>query len=250
MQNVAGHGVSLFLFQFVIANKGVSFVLNEAIAEDLYPESETTLTPLVHACCETLLRYQHQCPTEVIMDGNILHDGDFEVMLSPGLGRRFHPEEKKRLFSDAHEIAKLLLEVMDKRTLEMEQGRYPGPQPVLSTISRTGGLSQELEALGKKQREATINQGQHNSHSVPLTPQDLPYGVKARDSYDHRGHCMMFEHETIGVIGKVVLVDEGSTCRVLAELSKEDMALFDAKKSVLEDIITIIERAMNRNQGN
>ncbi|MFA0330558.1 MULTISPECIES: hypothetical protein [Vibrio] len=63
------------------------------------------------------------------MDGNLLVDGDFEVMLSPGLGRHFILEEKKNLFSDAHEIAKLLMDVMDRRTIEIDSGEYLGPQP-------------------------------------------------------------------------------------------------------------------------
>jgi len=39
------------------------------------------------------------------MDGNFLKSGEFEVMLSKGLGRHFAEDEKARLFQDAKHIA-------------------------------------------------------------------------------------------------------------------------------------------------
>jgi len=45
------------------------------------------------------------------MDGNILATGEFEVMLSKGLGRHFADEEKQQLFQDAKTIADLLVAV-------------------------------------------------------------------------------------------------------------------------------------------
>src|SRR4029434_8886021 len=59
VKNIAGNAVSLFLFRFVLRGNGIDFVLNEAIAADMYPDVEEKITPLVHACCETLLRYRH-----------------------------------------------------------------------------------------------------------------------------------------------------------------------------------------------
>jgi hypothetical protein len=59
VKNVAGNAVSLFLFRFEFSGNGINFVVNEAIAADLYPEVDEQLQPLAHACCETLLRYKH-----------------------------------------------------------------------------------------------------------------------------------------------------------------------------------------------
>jgi hypothetical protein len=38
-----------------------------------------------------------------------------------------------------------------------------------------------------------------------LRPEDLPPGVRASRGYDHRGHCVIFEHKTLGELGKIVL---------------------------------------------
>ena len=38
MKSLAGNNVSMFLFQFVLRKHAISFVLNESIAEDMYPE--------------------------------------------------------------------------------------------------------------------------------------------------------------------------------------------------------------------
>lgn len=234
MKNLAGNDISLFLFRFIIRHHGISFVMNEAIAEDLYPDTELKLKPIVHACSETLLRYKDHCNEETIMDGNILVDGDFEVMLATGLGRHFITEEKNNLFSDAHEIAKLLMDVMDKRTVEIESGEYLGPQAVISSISRTGMMNKEFEALGNKQKDINL------LHIPLLTQDELPSGVTAKVSYDHRGHCMVYQHDTLGMIGKIVLID-GFLPQIAAELSKEQSEYFDIKKELMDQIITAIE---------
>ena len=52
------------------------------------------------------------------MSGNFLVTGEFEVMLSKGLGRHFIHQEKERLFQDAKNIADLLGVVMNRRTQE------------------------------------------------------------------------------------------------------------------------------------
>jgi hypothetical protein len=74
---------------------------------------------LVHACCETLLRYKHLSVSDTIMDGNFLATGEFEVMLSKGLGQYFANNEKGRLFQNAKNISDLLAVIMDRRTQEL-----------------------------------------------------------------------------------------------------------------------------------
>lgn len=244
MKNLAGNDVSVFLFRFALRKNAISFVLNEGVAEDLYPDIDAQLQPLVHACCETLLRHKHQCRGDTIMDGNILIDGHFEVMLSTGLGKHFVEREKQNLFNDAHEIAKLLMEVMERRSKELETETYPGPQTVTSTIGRTGVVNQGLEALGKQQQRTEKSTSQNLPGLFPLTPDDLPDDVIAKPSYDHRGHCIAFAHETLGELGKIVLSEVGVETLMEAELSKEKAEHLGKKQKVMEEIIAVIEAGL------
>jgi len=84
LKNIAGNDVSIFLFRFELRGNSIDFVLNEAIAADMYPDIDEKTKPLIHACCETLLRYRHLSVSNTIMDGNFLVTGEFEVMLSRG----------------------------------------------------------------------------------------------------------------------------------------------------------------------
>ena len=114
LRNIAGNDVSIFLFRFEQNPRGIDFVLNEAIAGDMQTDIDAKLAPLVDACGRTLMRHKHQCIGNIIMDGNILTTGQFEVMLSTGLGRFFEENEKARLFKNAKSIADLLSEVMER----------------------------------------------------------------------------------------------------------------------------------------
>lgn len=118
LKNIAGNDVSIFLFRFELRGNGIDFVLNEAIAADMYQDVDEKMKPIVHACCETLLRYRDLSVSNTIMDGNILATGEFEVMLSKGLGRHFAQAEKERLFQNAKNISDLLGVVMDRSTHE------------------------------------------------------------------------------------------------------------------------------------
>src|SRR5712692_10713679 len=123
LQNVAGNDVSLFLFRFALRGNGINFVLNKAIAADMYQDVDEKIKPLAHACCETLSRYRRLSVSNTIMDGNILDTGEFEVMLSKGLGRYFVEDEKQQLFQDAKKISDLLVAVMDRKTKELKGGK-------------------------------------------------------------------------------------------------------------------------------
>ena len=127
IKNLAGNDVSIFLFHFGLSGNGIDFVLNKGIAADMYQDVDEQLKPLAHACCETLLRYRHLSVSNTIMDGNILATGEFEVMLSKGLGRHFANEEKQQLFQDAKTIADLLVEVMERKTQELKEGKQQRP---------------------------------------------------------------------------------------------------------------------------
>ena len=183
MKNVAGNAVSIFLFRFELSSNGINFVLNEAIAADMYPDVDEKLKPLAHACCETLLRYKHLSVSNIIMDGNILATGEFEVMLSKGLGRYFAETEKQQLFQDAKTIADLLVEVMDRRTQEEKEGKYVRPAHKLAPPDPKQ-IQQGLEQLGQgKLLQAELQwlaEGQRVRPGLKqFRPEDLPPGVSA-----------------------------------------------------------------------
>src|SRR6266446_2946532 len=210
VKNVAGNTVSIFLFRFELRGNGIDFVVNEAIAADMYPDLDEKLKPLAHACCETLLRYRHLSVSTTIMDGNILTTGEFEVMLSKGLGRHFAADEKQQLFQDAKTIADLLVEVMDRRTQEEKEGRdvRPAHTPAPPDPKQ---IQQGLEQLGHAKRlQAEVQWMREGQRVKPglrqLRPEDLPPGVTAARGYDHRGYCTIFEHETLGELGKIVIM--------------------------------------------
>ena len=250
MKNLAGHDVHIFLYKFVLLPNGISFVLNESIAEDMYHDIDKAMQPYIHACGETLFRYRAFCPGETIMDGNILTDGCFEVMLSKGLGVRIVDHEKQALFDDANEIAFLLMDVMDKRTKEEQQGTYPGPQKVVNKIQPIRATSEGLEALGEKRQildELLHGAASRNPGVKRLRPEDLPDGIVAQRGYDHRGHCVAFEHNEFGELGKIVLIPiAANKMQMQADLTKGDPNSLKVRKALFEDVIAIVSAGMER----
>ena len=51
VKNVAGNDVSLFLFRFELSGNGINFVLNEAIAADMYQDVDEKLKPHSPGLC-------------------------------------------------------------------------------------------------------------------------------------------------------------------------------------------------------
>ena len=151
VKNLAGNDVSIFLFRFELSSNGITFVLNQAIAADMYQDVDEKIKPLAHACCETLSRNRYLSVSNTIMDGNILDTGEFEVMLSKGLGRHFAETEKQQLFQDAKSIADLLIAVMDRRTKEEKEGLKQRQPPVQYPQNPTN-IKKGLEELGKAKR--------------------------------------------------------------------------------------------------
>jgi hypothetical protein len=156
-----------------------------------------------------LLRYRHLSVSNTIMDGNILATGAFEVMLSKGLGRHFAETEKQQLFQDAKTIADLLVAVMERKTQELKEGKQQRPSHMRSA-QRPKKIKKGLEELGHAKRLQAewqwLAEGQQVRPGLKqLRPEDLPPGVRASRGYDHRGHCLIFEHNTLGELGKIVL---------------------------------------------
>jgi hypothetical protein len=256
LKNIAGNDVSIFLFRFEVIGNGIDFVVNQAIAADMYPDVDEKLKPLAHTCCETLLRYRHLSVSNTMMDGNILVTGEFEVMLSKGLGRHFADDEKQQLFQDAKTMADLLVAVMDRKTQELKEGKQQRPSHMRSA-QRPKKIKKGLEKLGQAKRLQTewqwLAEGQQVRPGLKqLRPEDLPPGVSAARGYDHRGHCLTFEHNTLGELGKIVLIKIREGRMLLqAELYKgpDDMPspLLEKKKHVFEQIVTTINNHFDEN---
>jgi hypothetical protein len=256
VKNLAGNDVSIFLFRFELIGNGINFVLNKEIAADMYPDVDAQLKPLAHACCETLLRYGHLSVSHIIMDGNILDTGEFEVMLSKGLGRHFAADEKQQLFQDAKTMADLLVEVMDRKTQELKEGKDVRPSHTPAPPDPKQ-IQQGLEQLGHAKRlQAEVQWMREGQRVKPglrqLRPEDLPPGVRAARGYDHRGHCTIFEHETLGALGKIVLINmrDGKTL-LQAELCKgpggEESPLVTQKKHVFEQVVAMVHTCFDKN---
>ena len=249
LKNIAGNEVSIFLYRFELRGNGIDFVLNEAIAEDMYPDIDEKMKPLVHACCETLLRYKPLSSSNTIMDGNFLVTGEFEVMLSKGLGRHFAQDEKERLFQDAKTISDLLGEVMDRRSQEMKKGKQPNITPIEHKLNSTK-IKNGLEELGKaKFRQAELQwlaEGQTIRPGLKqLHPDDLPPDVTASRGYDHRGLCYVFDHKKFGELGRIVLIKVGEQKMLIqADLyigqENKASAIAKKKKEIFEKVVTTV----------
>ena len=250
MKNIAGNDVAVFLFRFELSEGNrIDFVVNEAIAEDMYPDIDEKMKPLVHACCETLLRYRHLSVSHTIMDGNFLVTGEFEVMLSKGLGIHFAPAEKQRLFQDAKLIADLLGEVMERRTQAMKKGKHHIPQ-LIGQTPNPKKIKKGLEELGNARLQEDelrwIAEGQQIRPGLkPLRPDDLPRDVTASRGYDHRGLCYVFEHKKYGELGRIVMIKAGEQKMLMQSdlcigQEKPDSALAKKKRVLFEEVIATV----------
>jgi hypothetical protein len=256
LKNIAGNEVSIFLYRFELRGNSIDFVLNESIAEDMYPEIDEKMKPLVHVCCETLLRYRHLSVSNTIMDGNFLVTGEFEVMLSKGLGIHFAHDEKQRLFQDAKSISDLLGEVMDRRTQEMKKGKQQTPHPIDNTPD-PGKIKKGLEQLGNarllEDELRWIAEGQQIRPGLKqLRPDDLPRDVTASRGYDHRGLCYVFEHKKYGELGRIVMIKAGEQKMLMqADLylgqEKQESIIAKKKKEIFEKVVTTVNAGFNCN---
>ena len=246
MKNLAGNEVAIFMYRFVFKKNGIQFVLNESLAEDMYPDIEARIEPLVQACGDTLLRYRDLCQGDIIMDGNILVEGEFEVILSSGLGKYFNEKEKNNLFDDACAIAQLLTELMDRRADEAEKDIVSEAHTVVPKIQRTQSTNEGLEALAN-QREFLDNVSTSNIEGADysrLRVGDLPQGVIVRKGYDHRGYCYAYEHDTLGDIGKIILIEQDGGFHLVAEVCSQPSGTLLKKRKVLEEIYVSMQQGL------
>jgi hypothetical protein len=261
LKNIAGNDASIFLFRFELRGRGIDFVLNEAIAADMYQDVDEEMRPLVHACCETLLRHRDLSVSNTIMDGHFLSSGEFEVMLSKGLGRHFAQDEKERLFQDAKNISDLLATVMDRRTQELKRGKQPNPPPIEHPPNpgktNPRKIKKGLEKLGKtKHHQAKLQWLAEGKQLRPglrqLRPEDLPPDVSASSGYDHRGHCYIFEHKKLGELGRIVLIQVREEAMLMqAELytgpEQQPSTTAKKKKAIFEQVVATVNAGFEKN---
>ena len=257
LKNLAGNDCAIFLFRFELQpGNAISFVINQEIYMDMYEDLNDEIKPLAHACCETLARYRHQSVSTTIMDYNILDTGELEVMLSKGLGKYFPEDEKQQLFNDAHKIAKLLITVMDKRDEELKEGKHQDPF-YKDFSTNPDKVKKGLEELAQAKRNRAelkwLLEGKRVRPGIKqLRPEDLPPGVKAVRGYDHRGHCLIFEHETLGELGRIVLVklaEKQMLVQAYLNMGQEDMKfpLVQKKKKVFGKIVATVNKCFDEN---
>jgi hypothetical protein len=110
----------IFLYRFDKhkTKNGIDFVLNEGIAEDMYPDLELLLRPLVRSMCTFLMDYKNYSKTDTIFSGTILDTNELEVTFSEGLGKYVGAYEKSMVFEQGKLIAEILAKVMDRRSKE------------------------------------------------------------------------------------------------------------------------------------
>ena len=145
---------------------------------------------------------------------------------------------------------------MDRKTQELKEGKQQSP-PHRRSAPRPKRIKKGLEELGQAKRlQAELQwlaEGQRVSQGLKqLRPEDLPPGVRASRGYDHRGHCLIFEHNTLGELGKIVLIKiHDGKMLIQAELNKgqenEDAPLVQKKKQVFEQVVTMVNKTFDKN---
>jgi len=145
---------------------------------------------------------------------------------------------------------------MDRRTKEEKEGKPQKPS-YKRFSQRPKQIKKGLEALGNTKRfKAELQwfaEGQRLTPGLkPLRPEDLPTGVTASRGYDHRGHCLVFEHKTLGELGKIVLIKiREEKMLIQAELYKgqetEKSPLLQKKKNVFEKVVATVDYRFNEN---
>ena len=118
-------------------------------------------------------------------------------------------------------------------------------------------IKKGLEELGQAKRLQAewqwLAEGQQVRPGLQqLQPEDLPPGVSASRGYDHRGHCLIFEHKTLGELGKIVLSNMQDGHMLLqAEIYKgqenEESPLVQKKKDVFGKIVATVNKAFDEN---
>ena len=85
-----------------------------------------------------------------------------------------------------------------------------------------------------------------------LTPQDLPPNVKASRGYDHRGHCYVYAHKTLGELGRILVIktpDDKTLLQAELYTGQENMEspLFKRRKALFGKIVATVNNHFDEN---
>jgi len=85
-----------------------------------------------------------------------------------------------------------------------------------------------------------------------LRPTDLPPGVSTSTGYDHRGHCYVFEHKTLGMLGRIVLsqIREQETLMQSEIYQGQDSpgsTTAKKRKALFEKVVATVQAGLERN---
>ena len=151
----------IFLYRFDKhkTKNGIDFVLNEGIAEDMYPDLELLLRPLVRSVSEFLMSYKDYSKTDTIFSGRIRDTNELEVTFSEGLGKYVGDYEKSMIFQQAKLIAEVLAQVMDRRSKESSTTPIMAQQAKGTAKKRTKRMRTDrpLAATGKKNTQGAVH---------------------------------------------------------------------------------------------
>ena len=145
---------------------------------------------------------------------------------------------------------------MDRGTKEAKEGKRPSPsrKPAPPDPMK---LKRGLERLGEAKRLRAESQWAAEGKRIrpglkPLRPEDLPPGVKAARGYDQRGHCLTFEHDTLGELGKIVLIkirEEQMQIQADLHVGQEpaDTPTARRKRRLFEQVVAIVNDGFQEN---
>jgi hypothetical protein len=118
-------------------------------------------------------------------------------------------------------------------------------------------IKKGLERLGQEKRlQAELQWMAEGQQIRPglrrLTPEDLPAGVTASRGYDHRGQCYVFEHKTLGELGRIVMIklSEGKMLmqsELFTGQEPIDSPKLEKRKKIFGKLVATVDKCFNEN---
>lgn len=239
MKTLLGSEITIYLLEVKRKGSGLEMFINDVISEDMLEIDHKDVKFIGNSCLETLSRYKHLTNSNILMDVHLVEDG-MEVNLPQGFGKHIPDKEKTSLFDDAAKIGNLLIDVMDR-------DESPGA---------------EFEAMVRESAQDEW-QGENEEYSIELqkefsgykqvTPDILPEGIVASRGRDHRGYCLIIDHEDHGYLGRLIITPHSTEhSQMLSEVPEEvmnDEIKFDIFKNTLEKLETGMEMTYKMNHN-
>lgn len=108
----------IFLYQFDVKENGIHFVLNEQLADDIFPQYDVLLRPLVMSLAETLQLYYSVSRNSTLLTSHIRDNGEIGVVLNQELEHCIDGYTKDyMILKNGKRIADILIEVKKAHTV-------------------------------------------------------------------------------------------------------------------------------------